>query len=39
MPVRKHPNGKWGIGRGKPIYKTKAAAKRAYRGYLAAKHK
>jgi len=35
MPVRKASNGKWRIGSGKPIYKTKAAAERAYRGYLA----
>ena len=37
MPVRKCPNGKYRIGKGKCIYKTKAAADRAYRAYLAKK--
>jgi len=34
MPVRRARNGKWRIGRGRAIYKTKAAALRAYRAYL-----
>ena len=38
MPVRKSGN-KWAIGTGRAIYKTKAAAERAYRGYLAQKSK
>ncbi len=38
MPVRKCSNGKWKIGHGKCIYKTKAAAMRAYKAYLAKKH-
>jgi hypothetical protein len=29
---------KYRIGKGKPIYKTKEAAERAYKGYLYAKH-
>jgi hypothetical protein len=36
-PVRKGSGGKWRIGSGKAMYKTKAAAQRAYRGYLAKK--
>lgn len=36
MPVKKSGN-KWKIGSGRAIYKTKAAAQRAYRGYLAQK--
>jgi len=36
MPVVKRGN-KWAIGSGKAMYKTKAAAERAYRGYLASK--
>lgn len=39
MPVSKSSNGKWRIGSGKAIYKTKAAAERAYRAYLAKKNK
>lgn len=39
MPVTKASNGNWRIGSGKPIYKTKAAAERAYRAYLAKKAK
>lgn len=40
MPVKKDPkSGKWKIGRGKPIYKTKAAAMRAQRGYYSNKRK
>jgi hypothetical protein len=37
MPVVKCSNGKYRIGNGKCIYKTKAAADRAYRAYLAKK--
>jgi hypothetical protein len=37
MPVTKCSNGKYKIGNGKCIYKTKAAADRAYRAYLAKK--
>jgi hypothetical protein len=40
MPVTKDPkSGKWRIGRGKPIYRTRAAALRAYRAYLAKRNK
>ncbi len=38
MPVKK-VGSKWAIGSGKPMYKTKAAADRAYKGYLAKKGK
>jgi len=38
VPVLKCPNGKYRIGQGKCMYKTKAAAERAYRAYLAKKH-
>ena len=38
MPVRKCGN-KWRIGSGKCMYKSKAAAERAYRAYLAKKGK
>lgn len=38
MPVYRAGNGKWRIGRGKAMYRTKAAATRAYRAYLAKKH-
>lgn len=38
MPVRKASNGKWRVGKGKAMYKTKASAERAYRAYLAKKH-
>lgn len=38
MPVRKCSNGKYRIGTGKCIYKTKRKADSAYRGYLYAKH-
>jgi len=38
MPVRKCANKKYRIGNGKCIYKTKAAADRAYKAYLAKKH-
>lgn len=36
MPVRKVGN-KWAIGSGRAMYKTKASAERAYRGYLGSK--
>lgn len=39
MPVRKASNGKWRIGNGKAMYKSKAAADRAYKAYLAKKGK
>jgi len=38
MPVRKASNGKWKIGSGKAIYKSKASAERAYAAYRAKKH-
>ncbi|MDD3494115.1 MAG: hypothetical protein PHZ19_11535 [Candidatus Thermoplasmatota archaeon] len=38
MPVEKCKNGKYRIGTGPCVYKTKAAAERAYRAYLAKKH-
>jgi len=38
MPVIKCSNGKYKIGSGKCMYKTKAAAERAYKAYLAKKH-
>jgi len=38
VPVVQCPNGKWRIGSGPCMYPSKAAADRAYRGYLAAKH-
>jgi len=34
MPVKKCPNGKYRIGKGKCIYKTKKKAQKAYRAYL-----
>lgn len=37
MPVIKKGN-KWAIGGGKAMYRTKAAAERAYHAYLAKKH-
>jgi len=37
MPVTKGSNGKWRIGKGKAMYKSKASAERAYRGYLGSK--
>lgn len=37
MPVTRAPNGKWKIGKGKAMYKTKAAAEKAYKAYLAKK--
>jgi hypothetical protein len=39
MPVTKAPNGKYRIGKGKPMYKTKASADKAYKAYLAKKGK
>jgi hypothetical protein len=38
MPIKKHPNGKWGIGTGKGIYDSKEKAERAYKGYLGKKY-
>lgn len=38
MPVRKCANGKYRIGSGPCKYRTKAAAQRAYRAYLARRH-
>ena len=38
MPVRKCSNGKWRIGSGPCMYKTKKAAERAYAAYRAKKH-
>jgi len=39
MPVKKASNGKYRIGNGRAMYKSKAAAERAYRAYLAQKRK
>ena len=39
MPVLKCSNGKYKIGSGKCMYKSKAAANRAYKAYLAQKGK
>lgn len=36
MPIRKKGN-KFAIGSGRAIYKSKAAADKAYKGYLASK--
>ena len=38
MPLRKCSNGKYRIGDGDCIYKSKASAERAYAGYRAAKY-
>lgn len=38
MPVKKCSNGKWKIGSGKCMYKTKEKAIRAYKAYLAKKN-
>lgn len=38
MPVEKCENGKYRIGSGKCMYKTKEAAERAYQAYLSKKH-
>jgi len=37
MPVVKKGK-KWAVGSGKAMYRTKAGAERAYKGYLAKKH-
>lgn len=39
MPVKKGKNGKWKIGSGKAMYKTKTDAERAYKAYKAKKGK
>jgi hypothetical protein len=39
MPVRKASNGKYRIGSGKAMYRSKASAERAYAAYRAKKHK
>ena len=38
MPVRKCSNGKYRIGDGDCIYKTKSSAEKAYAGYRASKY-
>jgi hypothetical protein len=38
VPVKKCPGGKYRIGSGKCIYSTRAAAERAYKGYLGSKY-
>lgn len=38
MPVLECENGKFRIGTGQCMYDSKAAAERAYKGYLGAKH-
>lgn len=38
MPVLKCSNGKYRIGSGDCVYKSKASAERAYRGYLGSKY-
>ena len=38
MPTKKCKNGKYRIGVGMCIYKSKASANRAYKAYLAKKH-
>ena len=38
MPVHKCPNGLYRIGSGKCMYKSKEAAEKAYKAYLAQKH-
>ena len=38
MPVYKCPDGKYRIGAGKCMYKTKADADKAYAAYLVVKH-
>ncbi len=38
MPVKKGSNGKWRIGSGKAMYKTKKSATKAYRAYLAQRY-
>ena len=39
MPVRKCSNGKYRIGNGKCVYKTKSSANKAYKAYLAKRKK
>jgi hypothetical protein len=39
MPVRKASNGKYKIGSGKAMYKSKATAMKAYKAYLAKTNK
>lgn len=39
MPVHKCPNGKFRIGNGKCMYDSKEKAERAYKAYIAQKHK
>lgn len=39
MPVERCKNGKYRIGSGKCMYKTKKAAEKAYKAYLAKKHR
>jgi hypothetical protein len=38
MPVYKCSNGKWRVGSGRCMYKTRAAAMKAYNAYLAKKY-
>lgn len=38
MPVKKCNNGKWRIGNGPCVYKTKKSAEKAYAAYRAKKH-
>jgi len=38
VPVVKCSNNKWRVGSGKCMYKSKASADRAYRGYLGKKY-
>ena len=37
MPCYLKSNGKWGIGSGKGIYKTKAICEKALKGYYSSK--
>ena len=37
MPVRECKNGKWRIGEGECMYKSKKKAEKAYKAYLAKK--
>lgn len=39
MPVHRCKNGKYRIGKGKCMYKTRGQADRAYRAYKAKKHR
>jgi len=38
MPVTKCQNGKYRIGKGKCMYRSKSSANRAYKGYLGKKY-